>query len=146
MKAFVSRRSLRLRLSRRFSTSPGLLYNTVTFCISFPKLPQVPILFLTAFAIQAGQTAGVIAYPILRTGTQDQATALPRYGEAISGGQAHLPQEVGRQRDLVLAADCAHGRLFPAAGNILNSSLCHFTFLISPCQVTHRFTLRVHPY
>lgn len=143
MNALVSRRSLRLRLSRRFSTRPRLLYRLITFSISFPQLPQVRVLFVPAASVETRQTPCVIANPVFRTGAQDQTIALPGYGQAVSPRQAHLPQEMGRQGDLVLTADCAHGRLFSAADNILYRSFRDFTSAIYLCQEVSRFTLWV---
>jgi hypothetical protein len=61
----------------------------------------------------------MIGNPVPRAGAQHQASALPAYSEAVSGTQAQLAQQVGRQGYLIFAAYCAHDGLILAVNNIL---------------------------
>ena len=96
----------------------------------------------------------MVLYPVFGASPEDEARALPPYGQPVPGAKTELPQEVGRQGYLVLAAYGAH-RFFILArlGKIRRCGLADsntpgwlglvlhplhpspdFTFLASLCQ------------
>src|SRR5688572_23895712 len=135
MKAFVSRRSLRLGLRGRFVTSPCPLYTFFPALVCAQFL-QICVLLFTSTAIQSLQATGMVSHPVLWPGTQDQAGAFPAYGQAVTGAQTQLPQQVGRQGYLILGTYGAHRRLIPAAGYVLYRRLTYPTFAGILCQDT----------
>jgi hypothetical protein len=95
----------------------------------FPKLPDVGVLLLTGPAVEATEATAVILHPVPRTSPEHQTITLPADSQAVSGTQAHLPEKLDRQRDLVLAAYGSQGGFLPSAHDVLCRGLPDFTMM-----------------
>src|SRR5581483_11996433 len=145
MSAAVSSRSWWLPLRRRFCTRPGPLYLCLTPVVP-AQLFHVSVLLLTVAAVVARHASSMVGHPVTRPRTQHKPCPFPRHCKPVPGAEAHLPQQVCGERNLVLATYGGHGSIFPAANYVLKGGLRYLTTLTPSWQFIMCLVLHYLPW
>src|SRR3954453_23782754 len=105
-----------------------------------PFFRHVRVYLTDVLAVKSRQASAVVLHPVLGPGPQHETAAFVRHSEAVTSTQAHRPQEMSRECDLVFTTYRGQSEVFLGVCKILKCSLSDSNLLLNPRQVPFRFT------